>query len=190
MTSDSRFTSLLILLNLSAAFDTVDHHILLYRLQHDIGISGTVLHWLQSHLTGRTEFVALGKPSLAPTLLPVGSPGFCSWSKPFSPSACFPLGRVAGRHRIQFQCCADDTQLYLKVTPTSSPSSSVTHLDSCLEEIKMWMSENVLQLNSSKTEAILIGTPHQLCSSLISSVSFLVHNLLLSPSVTNLGVKV
>ena len=51
------------------------------------------------------------------------------------------------------------------------------------------MSQNFLQLNSSKTEAIQIGTPHQLHSSVISSVSFLGHNFPLSPSVTNLGVR-
>ncbi|XP_015255019.1 PREDICTED: GTPase IMAP family member 8-like [Cyprinodon variegatus] len=62
MASDSGFMSLLILLDLSAAFDTVDHHILLHRLQHFIGLSGTALHWFHSFLTDRTEYVALGPP--------------------------------------------------------------------------------------------------------------------------------
>ena len=58
----------------------------------------------------------------------------------------------------------------------------------CLEEMKAGMSENFLQLNSSKTEDIDIGTPHQLRSAHFSSVSFLGHNFSLSASVTNLGI--
>ena len=49
--------TLLGMLDLSAAFDTVDHQILLNRLQHSFGITGTVLQWISSYLTGRTQFV-------------------------------------------------------------------------------------------------------------------------------------
>lgn len=97
------------------------------------------------------------------------------------------LGRVIGRHGIKIHCYADKTQL--KVTSTSSPSSSVSQLHSCLEETKAGLKENFLQLISSKTEAIQIGTPHQRRSSMISAVSFLGHYLSLSVSVTNLGVR-
>ncbi|XP_072573217.1 uncharacterized protein [Paramormyrops kingsleyae] len=45
-------------------------------------------------------------------------------------------------------------------------------LTTCLEDIKAWMKLNFLQLNSSKTEAILVGTPHQVSTSTITSISF------------------
>ena len=51
------------------------------------------------------------------------------------------------------------------------------------------MSHNFLQLNSSKTEAIQIGTPHQVQSSPITTISFSSQAIPLSTSVTNLGVK-
>lgn len=58
--ADQGFPSLFILLDLTAAFDTIDHCILLHHLQHLIGFTGTALKWFQSDLTDRTESVALG----------------------------------------------------------------------------------------------------------------------------------
>jgi hypothetical protein len=69
-----------------------------------------------------------------------------------------PLGRVISRHGSSFHCYADDTQLYIKTNPTTSAALST--LSTCLEEIKVWMAANFLQLNCSKTEAILVGTQH------------------------------
>jgi len=44
---------------------------------------------------------------------------------------------------------------------SSSSATSVSKLTACLEEIKPWMNQNFLQLDSSKTEPLLVGTPHQ-----------------------------
>ncbi|CAJ1055014.1 kinesin-like protein KIF13A, partial [Xyrichtys novacula] len=66
--------------------------------------------------------------------------------------------------------------------------SSPSELTICLEEIKAWMGHNFLQLNSSKTEAILVGTPHQIQSSTITSITFSGSHIPLSSAVTNLGV--
>ena len=55
--ADAGLVTLLGLLDLCAAFDTVDHQILLSRLQHDYCITGQVIEWIQSYLTGRTQFI-------------------------------------------------------------------------------------------------------------------------------------
>ena len=55
---DNGKLSVLVLLDLSAAFDNVDHDILLYRIQHVFGIQGTVLSWFRSYLTKKFQIVS------------------------------------------------------------------------------------------------------------------------------------
>ena len=57
---DGRVTAL-VLLDLIAAFDTVDHRILLSRLEADIGIKGTALRWCESYLRERAQCVRVGE---------------------------------------------------------------------------------------------------------------------------------
>ncbi|XP_073710666.1 uncharacterized protein [Misgurnus anguillicaudatus] len=189
MAADTGSPSLLILLDLTAAFDTVDHSILLHRLQYTTGLSENVHKWFISYLTGRTEYVALGKAKSHTQNVTCGVPQGSVLGPTLFSIYMLPLGRIISRHGISFHCYADDTQLYLRTTPTSSSPLPASLLTTCLEEIETWMKLNFLQLNSSKTEAILIGTPHQLRFSTINSITFSGQNITLSTSVTNLGVK-
>ncbi len=59
LSSDRGCISLLVLLNLSAAFNTIDHNILLNRLENSVGISGSALAWVKSYLSDRHQFVAV-----------------------------------------------------------------------------------------------------------------------------------
>ena len=94
--ADDRLVSVLALLDLSAAFDTLDHPILLQRLETTFGISGTVLHWFASYLEGREQSVKVDNVLSSPSPLRFGVPQgsvlgpilFTLYSQPLSDLIC------------------------------------------------------------------------------------------------------
>ena len=97
-----------------------------------------------------------------------------------------PLSHILRKHGIKFHFYADDGQIYIKTLP--SPTDTVSSLNNCLKDIQAWMSISFLQLNGSKTEAILIGTKHQCATAGTLALSIDNQPITLSPAVTNLGV--
>ena len=141
---DSGYVSLLTLLDLSAAFDTIDHCILLDRLQHMYGISGIALSWFSSYLTNRTQSVIVNYHISQASSLSYGVPQgsvlgpilFIHYTK--------PLSDLIQCHSIESQSFADDTQLQVSVPP-SNIQSAISSLETSLSDIQTWMLENKLK---------------------------------------------
>ena len=173
--------AVLVLLDLSSAFDTVDHSILLNRLEEWVGIKGTALLWFKSYLQHRTFSVSIGHSSSPSAPVSYGVPQgsilgpilFCLYM--------LPLGDIIRKHFVSFHFYADDTQLYL---PLTSQESSQSLLD-CVEDIKRWMSNNFLQLNDSKTEVVIFAPPNSI-PKVSDSLSHL--STFVKPSAKSLGV--
>ncbi len=75
----------------------------------------------------------------------------------------FPLGQLLRSLGLKFHFYADDTQIYIHTKP--GDTTAIGFLEHSIAEIKKWMSQNFLCLNSDKTEVMLIGTPHQISKS-------------------------
>ncbi len=185
LASDQGFISLLVLLDLSAAFDTIDHDILIDRLQNYTGIQGQALRWFRSYLSDRYHFVYLNGESSQLSPVKNGVPQGSVLGPLLFSLYMLPLGNIIRKYGISFHCYADDTQLYISTRPDET--SKLSKLTECVKNVKDWMTNNFLLLNSDKTEILLIGSKN-------STQNLLDHNLQLdgctvtSSTVKNLGV--
>ena len=119
-----KFCSSGIILSLSAAFDTINHSILIERLKYTFGITNSALSWFQSYLDRKTLM----------------------FSK--------PMGEICKRHDMLYHCYADDSQIYLVIEPIDNWSEIFTRLEACAGDNNSWMKSNLLKLYQDKTELI------------------------------------
>ena len=181
--SDSDHVSILSLLDLSAAFDTIDHDILIKTLHTTFGCSGTVLDWFTSYLSFRTQSVFVGQ-ALTPSALKcsvLGPLSFTLYTQSLSTVIC------QSGHSYHF--FADDSQLHNSSAPSDFPVL-VHSLKECIKDVAEWMCDSMLKMNHDKTELIAIGTKPKISQITISltPVSISGHNIPFSQSLRNLGV--
>ena len=187
---DKKQAVYLVLLDLSAAFDTIDHNVLIDYLRNCIGLTGLVLDWFVSYLKSRKQSVFIdGVASLLCMLLfgvPQGSVLgpllFCIY--------ILPLGKIFKKHDIMFHIYADDTQIYISFSAsnTSEASNRLIKLQNCIHDVRSWMTYNKLKLNDDKTEFLVISSPYYQDS--LAKTHLRIGNSVISPSKTarNLGV--
>ena len=119
-------------------FDTIDHTILLDCLHKYFGIDGTVLAWIDSHLSNRTQYVAIGNLDLdGATFDHVTLTFGVLQDRVHSPTLftlyTSPLGNICRAHGIDIQLYADNQQEYLSFKPIRNNSEAK---DACLKGSK------------------------------------------------------
>ena len=182
---NSRQVTLLVLLDLSAAFDTVNCEVLLKRLHTDIGTRGKALDWFKSFLIGRSQRIAVqGTMSRQFDLDCVVPQGSCP---------CFVhLFKIVVKHLPTTHCFADDTQLYLSFKPddTTCQNDAINAMNKCIDDLRNCMITDKLMINDDKTEFLLIGTRQQLAIKINTALSITVGEYDIDPSLCerNLGV--
>ena len=117
---DIRRTTTLVALNLSAAFDSIDHFILLSRLERSFGVIGQVLSWVRSYLTEWTSFVMVGNASSPITFCNTGVPQGSDLSPLLFSLFIKILGEVISAFSVKFHQYADDTRIYLTIDKENS----------------------------------------------------------------------
>ena len=179
---DNQRSTCLVLRDLSAAFDTLDHVTLLNHLEKRFKITGVVLKWIESYLSNRSQAVVLknedGETVMSNRIrLSMGTT---------------PLGDICRQYNQDFHLYADDSQLYASFIASlvESRESCMIKINSCVAEISNWMSVNLLKSNEDKSEIMFIATHQQLSRFLPhigSSINLNGTEIKHSSSVQNLG---
>ena len=147
----------LTLLDLSAAFDTIDHLALISRLSSWYGISGTALDWFTSYLSNRCQQVKIHDYVSEAVYISFGVPQGSVLGSILFTLYTAPLSHVIAEHDVEHHLYADDTHIY--ISPSGSEAlESLTDLKSCVTDVFTWMTNSKLKLNPSKTEFIIIGS--------------------------------
>ena len=179
----------LVLLDLSAAFDTIDHSTLLSCLLDWFGVGGSALKWFSSYLTERYQSVKIGSTLSDLQKLLFGVPQGSVLGPLLFSLYTSPLSTLIGKHKgVNFHFYADDTQLYVHLSHMNA-SPAFDKLNRCLQDVKEWMSASKLKLNPDKTEFILFGSKKQRESlNACFPIDILGNPLHPTESVRNLGV--
>ena len=146
--------SFLVLQDLSAAFDTIDHDNLFYILEKYVGIGGSALRLIRPYFSDRTQRLQFdGIMSDFDSLL-CGMPQGSVLGQMKFYLYLLPLGAILRHHNIGYHIYADDTQLYISFK-CKDPLESLTKLNMYISDIRVWMIKNKFKINDSKTEFII-----------------------------------
>ena len=156
---DKKLATVLLLLDLSAAFDTVDQDKLLHILFSQIGITGIAYKWFDSFLKDRSQQVKINDAYSEPESLDYGvAQGsvlgpilFNIYTRTFYPHVHSSGFEVEG--------FADDHQLFKQFVTMFQTQVLSSAVNDCLHKISMWMNENFLCLNKSKTKILVLAPP-------------------------------
>ena len=162
----------LVLLDLSAAFDTIDHTILLKRLQSNFGISGKALKWFASYLRNRSQQVKINGITSDSAELKFGVPQGSVLGPLLFTLYMSPVAEITRHFGINNMFYADDSQLYVAFNPREDFTNEISNLELCIKAVKNWMQINFLKLNDSKTEFIIFGSrfSFNICSDIVVQV--------------------
>ena len=156
---DSGKASMLVLLDLSAAFDTVDHDILVNRLRDSFCIQDKALSWFQSYLSDRTQTVRVFDVSSKRFPLLFGAPQGTVLGPPLYTCYSSPTYEIAKRRGIISHFFADDSQFqqdFVMDDDHVGQLGAYDRMSDCIGETADWMAQNRCKLNDPKTDFMLV----------------------------------
>ena len=176
--------------DLSAAFDTVHHGILLSVLENSFGVCDNALKWFDSYLSDKSFVVNVN--------------GICSNTKRLTSSVL--QGSILGpvlfnAYSSTFGNCitdtdteilgyADDHGLHKSFDPriTQNENITISSMENCMLDVHKWMNENRLKMNPTKTEFIYFGSRQMIAKCQIECLNVLGDIIQRSDVIRCLGV--
>ena len=157
---DQRFGVILVLLDMSAAFDTVDHETLLSPLEQRFGMSGPALMWMQSYLSDSSQSVNVPGGASSNSSVACNVPQGSALGPLLFSMYTAPIGDIIRRLNLSFHLYADDTELYIQFEMTAETNIllSLCKIEHCINVVRVWMVENLLKMNDDKTVVLVLGS--------------------------------
>ena len=180
----------LVVIDLSAAFDTVDHNILLHILNAKYGIEDTALKWFDQYLRPRAFKVTMNGEYSKPRDLTVSVPqGSCARANIFN-LYCLPLQDMVP-NSLQLSGFADDhsVRIEFKARDRDGERETICIIERCMLNIKQWMDETHLKMDTAKTEFIYFGNQCQLDKCKAETINVAEDLILRTNSIKYLGVQ-
>ena len=141
------------------SFDTVNHEILLNRLEHRYGMAGSVPAWMRSYLTDRSLCVYLQGGASSKTGVACGVPQGSALGPVLFSAYTAPIGDIIRRYNLGFHLYADNTQLYITFEMTEiNRLLSLRRIEQCLNDVRAWMGDNQLKVNDDKTVVLVLSS--------------------------------
>ena len=158
---NSKKDTLLVMIDLSSSFDTIDHSILLSRLELIYGMTSVVLEWFRSYLYGRVQRVNIDKSFCPLHPLTTGVPQGSVFGPLLFSLYVQPLGSIIREYSIHFHHYADDFQLYAHFDLNkSSLESTISMMQDCICDVQSCFSNIKLKINPDKTLFIAFVPPY------------------------------
>ena len=185
-TMDSKKLTLLVLLDLSKAFDSLDHDILLAKLQ-SLGLNHSALEWFRSYLSERSQYVRIGSEVSDLKHTAYGVPQGSILGPALFNIYLNDLPTIP--HFGSLESYVDDSKLYLSF-PVKDVSTIVKQINEDLSRIASWCCHNHLLINPDKTKLLVMGTRQMLQKLPNLHITLLGKEIAPVASARDLGVQV
>ena len=171
---EKQLVMVVVILDLSAAFDTVDHDLLLEVLEKQYEIVGAARKWYTSYLKPRTFRVSIRGTSSQPRQLDYSIPQGSVQVVFLFLAYASTLDLVVQPSGLELNGFADDHNIRTTFKPSKldhkEELDTIANIENTMLDVKSWMDQVHLKLNEAKTEFIYFGWPSQLGKCTISTI--------------------